>query len=254
MPPTAGADLSKMQADNGTRPQSGPSSATQSEHQLDTPAENPGIQAAPGGLVETQPTPAPGPDGDFCYDRSVWALLNPFNIAKNIGCELRTLFIPSSTDLAAEKDSVTESAKTSSLGVIVGTIVGLIDGVRGGAGTGLGGSACGPSIGWGGADGSVANIPGFAIVLPSPEGCPGNGPAGTRTDLDAKAGDLLGYRTLVRGMASFGLVYIVLMSFLRAAPWTQKSDDLAPGEVHLQAGSQEYLIARERDRIARRGK
>jgi hypothetical protein len=155
-------------------------------------------------------------------------MLNPFNIAENIGCVLERLFVPKEGVMQAQTERLTSKAAATPFGVLAGVATGLLAGMQGAGAAAVDGSKCGPQLGWNASDGALASVPAFAVRLPSPPPCPGNGPDGARTVNDDRAADLLGYRGLSRGLMSVAMVLAVLFSLLRAAPWAHRSDEAAP--------------------------
>jgi len=176
---------------------------------------------------EGNTVPAPAAPGSGTCHRSFWSSLNPANIAESIGCVLRRLFVPAPGVMQQETEKLKEKASGTPVGLLVGVVGGLVTGLTGGGGGGLNGPPCGPVIGWTAAATS-GKVPGFQVRLPSPSPCAGNGEDGGRSAMDEKAADLIGFRSLVRGLMSLAIVWVVVWSFLRAAPWAGSSTEAAP--------------------------
>ncbi len=218
-PALSPAETTAMGRYGGVRPEGGSSAALQpgsTALELDPPSDNPALNV-----------PA-APDADNGCQKSVWGMLNPFNIAENIGCVLNRLFVPPEGEMQKQTGRLKGEAAATPFGVLAGVAAGLASGITGAGGAALDGGKCGPSIGWTESDGALASVPAFAVRLPSPPPCPGNGPNGARTVNDDRAADLLGYRGLARGLMSLGLIWVVVWSFLRSAPWASRSDEAAP--------------------------
>lgn len=70
------------------------------------------------------------------------------------------------------------------------------------------------------------------LPTPSDSGCPGNGPGGTRVDGDNDAGDVFGYRTVVRNFLLLLMMVGVAMRVTGFAPWA-KQDSGGPEQLTL---------------------
>lgn len=150
--------------------------------------------------------------------------------------QLQVLFIPSGTAFQGQVTQLQTAYQATALGSAVGTVQALLDGITGGIGTALSDPAVCPSIGFDAISVPVPGIgtqtvPGFTAHLPGPDNCPGNGPNGALTDQDNQARDELGYRTLVRGLVGFAMVWVFFWSLAGGAPWARMSEQMSPGNT-----------------------
>jgi hypothetical protein len=147
----------------------------------------------------------------------------PAAIAADIGLGLQGLFDPSTSTATEVGTSVQTTFPLSWVTALVGGGDALVTAVDGGI---SGGSACGPYIGWS----ASGPVPAWGVHLPAPSslGCPGNGPGGAATVEDNTAGDLFGYRVVVRDALLAVIAFGFVVRLTRAAPWSGQPDDLAP--------------------------
>jgi len=85
------------------------------------------------------------------------------------------------------------------------------------------GSACGPTI-----QGEFLTQEIWFAFPSASSGCPGNGPGHSRTTEDESAGDILGFRSAIRGVLLFLLIAAMFFRLVRLAPWLSDQDNGEP--------------------------
>lgn len=190
--------------------------------------------ATEGDAVFTEPNKNPALEPDGCFN-SLWDTLNPLNIAENIGCVLKRLFIPT-----PGKWQTTSAGMTGlfPLSVMVG-ISDLSEVVIGGVDGMLSMSPCASF------DFSRANRDGtgrleaLKIKLPTPSSvdCPANTAAGTSTEESERwSGDLMGYRVLARNLLRITLYLGFALTVVRT--FQPRHNEMEPEASNRVCGQQ----------------
>lgn len=143
---------------------------------------------------------------------------------------LQWAFVPDGTWLNAQATALQTQAATQFPASVITEVVSGGNSLVTTITSGLSGSPCGPALGFDGFTPPAGpTMPGFHVQMPSPSPCPGNGAGGSRTAQDDQAADLFGYRALVRGLMTFGVVWLSLWGIVgSASPWSRKSLESAP--------------------------
>jgi len=201
--------IDEIQADQGTKA-SGPQTGT-----------NP----APSEFLspeENLPVSDPNGYGDQC-NISGWAILNPFNIAKHIACELKRLFIPSpgswSNSISGLSDyfPLNVIQETGQLGDVVVTRMNA----------NLNSSPC-ATFDYSKALGGNHQILNVKLPTPISANCPYNTEAGAVQGGEKDAGDLFGWRNDLRLVLRVLLYVGFGLALVRA--FEPKSNPLDPDE------------------------
>lgn len=148
-------------------------------------------------------------------------------ITTKISAELQRLFVPTDANLRSYRARASTAVTGSAFGATAVTATAAVGSLA--ALWSTSGSPCGPTVGFDEITVTgQATMPGFHVALPSPSPCPGNGAGGGRTSWDNDAADLYGYRSLVRNLISFAVVFTAVWSLIDTAPWSDRSRMAAP--------------------------
>jgi hypothetical protein len=139
----------------------------------------------------------------------------PQLIANAIQTALSTLFVP--THLQEHATALQTEMSTHFPGNYVTGVHDAFTTVKSGVNGGVSGSACGPSM----------YVPApldrsYYFPTPSTSGCPGNGAGGARTTGDNSAGDVFGFRVVLR---NFAALLVWLGFFVRVVGWAPWARD-----------------------------
>lgn len=163
--------------------------------------------------------------------RAIWEL--PALIGEGIITAIQTalefLFVPETATLTGLRDSCATAFPCSWVDEGASAVTAFGSGVADAAG----GACVAPTIGWDGNE----SIDGFRVSFPPPDGCavgPGSAPF---TD-DENAGDLFGWRLVLRGafLLAFSLAFI--RHIIKMTPWWRNGERFFAGE-----GSEEQFEA-----------
>ena len=189
-----------------------------------------------GGLAPDPTSPNGGGSFDEgqCFASAGWSLDNPVSWVTGAlhdgQCILEWLFIPANNAAAGLTSSITGHVPF----MWVADTVDAVNTLLGGVTTGISAGGCdAPRIGFPKA--SLAHTgagTSFGVTLPTPSslGCAGASTLGGASG----AGDLFGFRTLVRDVLALGLWLGVLLLAWRMTPWSRPGDGM---EVFAAGGT-----------------
>jgi hypothetical protein len=202
---------------NPAYPDAGASTVTALE------APSPALTTEEWTSVQTDPAPDVQSDGGCGL--SALEILNPFNTFKTIGCALKWAFVPDTVSI----DQQWEEERNNVPLVILDEGVSGMGAIRDGLANMFDGGHC-LDVDFRGivpAEYSDGGVSSMLVHMPAP---PGSGCASSTVavDPDNDAGDLWGYRTLVRNVLLVGLFLGVMFMAIRAFGPNGDPNELEP--------------------------